>query len=136
MSEPPIVVLDSSALLAYLRREPGFEVVRESLFAGAVISAVNWAETLTKLFDLGRDAGAIADRLTHGGIVGQVLTIQVFDEALARETARLRQPTKIAGLSLGDRACLALGRTLRLPVMTGDRSWQSLGLGIEVRPIR
>ncbi len=135
MNGQPAVVLDSSALLAFLREERGAALVEESL-AGAVVSAVNWAETLTKLFDLGQDAEAIANRLTQGGVVGQALLIWPLDDALARETARLRGPTKGAGLSLGDRACLALGRTLRLPVLTGDRSWKSLGLGIEVRPIR
>ena len=135
MNGPPAVVLDSSSLLAFLREERGAALVEESL-ANAVISAVNWAETLTKLFDLGQDADAIASSLAQGGVVGQSLAIWPLDDTLARETARLRRETRKAGLSLGDRACLALGRVLRLPVLTGDRSWQDLELGIDVRAIR
>lgn len=129
-------VLDSSALLAYLRREPGCDAVIEALLAGAAISAVNWAETLSKLADLGRDPHQTAAALEAAGLLGQSLQILDFTDALARETAALRTATRGAGLSIGDRACLALGRTLKLPVLTADRLWRELRTGAQVRLLR
>ena len=136
MTDPATVVLDSSALLAFLHEEPGAAFVEDNIRATAVMSAVNWAESLSKLIDFGEDADAIATDLVEGGIVGQALVIWPFDDALAQETARLRRQTKAAGLSIGDRACLALGRSLRTPVLTADKRWASLDLDIDVRAIR
>jgi ribonuclease VapC len=130
------VVLDASALLAYLREEPGAPVVAEWLGRTAAISAVNWAETLAKLYDLGQDADSVARELVAGGIIGSALLIWPLDEDLARDVARLRRRTRALGLSIGDRACLALGIALQLPVLTADRLWRSLILGVEVRVIR
>ncbi|MBI3974050.1 MAG: hypothetical protein HY332_22460 [Chloroflexi bacterium] len=64
------------------------------------------------------------------------LEVVDFDAALAHVTGWLRPVTRAAGLSLGDRACLALGQQRRLPVLTADQSWQSLSLGITVQVIR
>jgi len=132
----PTAVLDASAVLAYLQGEPGDRPILESLQAGAAISAVNWTEVLAKLFDIGLDAEQIASELASGGVVGVSLRIWPFDEQLARGAARLRPATRALGLSLGDRACLALGHSLGLPVITADRSWQSLRIGVKVRVIR
>jgi ribonuclease VapC len=132
----PTAVLDASALLAYLHHEPGYQPVVESLAQGVAISAVNWAEVLTKLSDIGLDAEGIASELTTGGLVGGSLQILPFDEPLARRAARLRSATRTLGLSLGDRACLALGQLLGVPVLTADRSWQSLRAGVKLRLIR
>lgn len=130
------VVLDASALLAYLFGEPGAETVRDALAGPAAISAVNFAEVLSKLSELGQDADAVARGLAQHGLTGNALLIVPLDEAQAREIARLRVPTRRAGASLADRACLALGRTLQLPVLTADRGWGKLRVGVEIRVIR
>jgi PIN domain nuclease of toxin-antitoxin system len=129
-------VLDASALLAYVRREPGEEAVTRVLRDGACISAANWAEVLSKLSDLGHRPDDVAKQLTDGGVLGQLLVVHPFTESDARETARLRARTRSAQLSLADRACLALGRSLRLPVLTADRAWKKLHVGATIRVIR
>ena len=138
MSPDPRFVLDASALLAYLQDEPGAGRVEEVLNPdhGALISAANWAETLSKLAERGLDPDAEADRLVNEGIVGEALTVCPLDEPTAREIARLRPLTASIGLSLGDRACLALARTLRLPVLTTEGLWQKIDLGVDVEKIR
>ena len=128
-------VLDASALLAYLRDEPGAGRVQDALLSGSEISAVNWAETLTKLADIGQDPESTAARLRDEGLLGQLLAIVPFDEAGALETGRLRRATRHLKLSLGDRACLALGRARGLPVLTTDRRWRSLAVKVKVKVI-
>jgi PIN domain nuclease of toxin-antitoxin system len=123
-------VLDASALLALLNQEPGGEVVEDAL-PGALISAVNFSEVVAKLVDKGvPETGARAVLEDIG------LEIYPFDTEQAFRTGELRPKTRPLGLSLGDRACLALGDLLDLPVLTTDRSWKELKLGIEVRMIR
>jgi PIN domain nuclease of toxin-antitoxin system len=129
-------VLDASALLAYLRDEPGALVVENALTQGAYISIVNWAEVLSKVADLGEDPEALSQRLENEGILRNSLEILPLTEEDALLIAQLRPLTKSAGLSLGDRSCLALGKRLGLPVLTADRSWTTFDLGVEVRPIR
>ena len=129
-------ILDASALLAYLLDEPGGDRVQAALLSGAEISAVNWAETLAKLADTGQDPDAKAATLKNEGLLGQLLAVVPFDEAGAIETARLRRSTRHLKLSLGDRACLALGRTRGLPVLTADRSWRPLAVKVKVVVVR
>jgi PIN domain nuclease of toxin-antitoxin system len=129
-------VLDASALLAYLRDEPGALVVENALTQGAYISIVNWTEVLSKVADLGEDPEALSQRLENEGILRNSLEILPLTEEDALLIAQLRPLTKSAGLSLGDRSCLALGKRLGLPVLTADRSWTTFDLGVEVRPIR
>ena len=136
MSQHPGIVLDSSAFLAYLLSEPGAELVKQSLVGSAAMSAVNFAETLSKLSDLGQDVDEAVRRLAQRGLTGAALLVFPLDERQALEIARLRRETRALGLSLSDRACLALGRVLGLPVGTADRLWQSLELSVEVRAIR
>lgn len=124
------VVLDASAILALLNGEPGQEVVAEAI-PNAVLNAVNLSEVVAKLGEKGMPAEAIATAMA-----GLEIEILPFDEASAYETARLRAPTRSLGLSLGDRACLALGRQLSLPILTADKDWSKVDLGIEVRVIR
>ena len=118
-------VLDASALLAYLFDEPGTRVVIDALGQGVIMSAVNVAEVLTKLVERGVSAGEALSRL---GSMGLLEAIELIDFGLAdaREVAQLRQSTADLGLSLGDRACLALARQTGLPVLTSDRQWASL----------
>lgn len=66
MSDGPRWVLDASALLAFLGDEPGADVVERALEQGAVMSAVNWAEVLSKAAEVGEDPDALATRLMGG----------------------------------------------------------------------
>ena len=130
------VVLDASAFLAYLRGEPGADLVAEGLAAEARMSAVNWAEVLSKLAAAGRDPDKFSKFLEDQGILGGALVIQSFEILHARLAARIRERTRAAGLSLADRACLALGKATGCPILTADRAWMDLGLGLEIRLIR
>ena len=124
------VVLDASALLALLNTEPGSEEVERTI-PGAAISAVNLSEVVAKLVEAGMPEEAV--RSVLGGIE---LEIHPFDVELAFQTGILRPQTRALGLSLGDRACVALGLQLKAPVLTTDRNWKSLNVGVEVRAIR
>lgn len=129
-------VLDASALLAYLRDEPGADVVAEAIASGAVISAVNLAEVFSRVADRGGDPAKLAAELTQSGLLDGAITIEPFTVADAIDAARLRPLTRDAGLSLGDRACLALARRLDAPALTADSEWQGAAHGVEVQPIR
>jgi len=118
-------VLDASAVLAVIFGEAGADRVAGHL-PGARISAVNAAEAMTKLVDLG-----MPDETVDAIFDGLQLTILPFETAHARESARLRRVTRAAGLSLGDRACLAVARHLDAPAFTTDRAWSRLD-GAEV----
>jgi len=122
------VVLDASAFLAYLFGEPGGEEVRDAIGGGALISAVNWAEVLSKLADAGVEPGEAARRLARERVLPGAVSVAAFDAAQALEAARLRSSTRRVGLSLGDRACLALGRVAGLEVLTAEASWAAVGL--------
>jgi ribonuclease VapC len=132
----PAAVLDASALLAWLRGEAGAVVAEDALDKVAVISVVNWAEALTKLADLGRDPDEVRLGLLERGIVGNALLLWPLDEDMALQIAKLRGKTRSRGLSLGDRACIALGQHLQLPILTADRAWKTLRLGVQIRLIR
>jgi ribonuclease VapC len=132
----PAAVLDASALLAWLREEAGALVAEDALDKVAAISVVNWAEVLTKLADLGRDPDEVRLGLMERGILGNALLLWPLDEDMALQIAKLRVKTRSCGLSLGDRACVALGQHLRLPVFTSDRAWKTLRLGVQVQLIR
>ena len=130
------MVLDASALLAYVLDEPGGERVDRALEDATFIGAVNWAEVLSKLAEFGRDPGSATQALTQAGVLGQSLMVRPLDETQALEIARLRPLTRDAGLSLADRACLALADSLDLPALTADRAWAKLDLGMRVELIR
>ena len=129
-------VLDASALLAYLRGEPGGTRVRDQLLEGAVMSAVNLAEVASKLADWGQDPAQWLDRLRSRGLFGQALQVLPFTQEDALLVARLRPLTRPLGLSLGDRACLALASRLHLPALTADATWAGLSVGVAVEVIR
>ncbi len=136
MSSEPTSVLDASALLAYLQDEPGVDLVAEALVQGVAMSAVNWAEVLSKLTEWGQDPDAVTAELTEQGLLGKALLVYPLNEALACSIAKLYPGTRSLGLSLGDRACLALALSLGLPVLTADRDWGTLSLGCNVIQIR
>ncbi|MGE0367166.1 MAG: PIN domain-containing protein [Phycisphaerales bacterium] len=123
-------VLDASAILAFLRREPGAEVVRPFLRGGR-LSSVNYAEVLARAADIGIPVE------TTESIMNDLGVRRVhFDDAQARVTASLRPLTKTLGLSLADRACLALATLTGLPVLTSDAIWKNANVNVEVRLIR
>ena len=129
-------VLDASALLAVLLEEEGSEEVQQAILAGATMSAVNLAEVLGKFADRGEDPVAVARFLAEGGVLPKGIRVVPFDGDSARETARIRRATTGSGLSLGDRACLALARSLAAPALTTDRAWARLRVGVKVRVLR
>lgn len=131
---PPI--LDASALLAYLREEPGADVVADVIASGAAISTVNLAEVFSRSYDRGADPAKLATRLTNSGLLDGAITVEPFTVADAIDTARLRPLTRDAGLSLGDRACLSLARRLDAPALTADSAWVGLDHGVELHQIR
>ena len=124
------VVLDASALLAMLFGEPGCEFVA-SRGNGAVLSSVSYSETLVKMIDRGIElnhAERILRRLS--------LYVAVFDSEAAAVAASLRFHTRPLGLSLADRACLALGLKTGFPVLTADRRWAEVPAQVTVELIR
>lgn len=129
-------VLDASALLAYLREEPGNEIVEAAIAVGAVINAVNYAEVLSRLGDAEEDLETVHRQLRNQGLVGDLLAVEPLNEEDAVVIAHLRTPTRAQGLSLGDRACLATGLRLGRPVITADRAWETLDIGVTIRLIR
>ena len=123
-------VLDASALIAFLRNEPGADNVL-AVLSRSCMSAVNLAETLSKFVEYGKPLEEIAR---------QVERLQVpvvpFDAAQAKILASLWTPTRMAGLSLGDRACLTLGLKTGYPVMTADKAWSGCDVGVKIIQIR
>jgi PIN domain nuclease of toxin-antitoxin system len=124
------VVADASAVLAVLRGEVGAAEAVGAI-SGASISAVNYAEVISRLVDLG---ASVEEAVVAVGRLD--VEVADFDETLAVRTGVMRQSTRVRGLSLGDRACLALAHRLGLPAVTADRAWASLDLGVEVVLIR
>jgi PIN domain nuclease of toxin-antitoxin system len=132
----PEAVLDASALLAHIDEEPGAAVVREAMTNGAAISVVNWIEVVSKLAERGEDPELASAEMASAGLLETVIRIEPVTAEDAIEAARLRPVTKTKGLSLADRACLALGRRLSVPVLTADRDWTALNDVAAVRLIR
>jgi len=128
-------VLDASAVLAWILREPGGERVLSLMQTKTcLISAVNAAEVIARLADIGRPEAALRRVIEHIGA-----SVIPFDDAQATECGLLRALTRRQGLSLGDRACLALAKVSDASVITADRAWlplaATLGLAIEsIRP--
>ncbi len=128
--------LDASALLALLQNERGAEVVEDAIADGATISTVNLAEALSMMAREGADPATALATMTERGVIGGAITVEPFTLADAVEAARLRPLTAKAGLSLGDRSCLALARRLGTPALTADQRWRDIDLPVEVRSIR
>jgi PIN domain nuclease of toxin-antitoxin system len=124
------VVIDASAILALLNQEKGSEEIAKYIDQ-AVISTVNLSEVIAKLAEAGIPEDIIKEILSY-------LNLEVipFNKDQAFKAGTLRPLTKSIGLSFGDRACLALGITLNLLVITTDRLWSSLNLEIEVQVLR
>lgn len=122
------VVLDASALLAWLFDEPGGESVAEIL-PEVRICSLNWSEVLQKSFARGADVAGLRSELEALGLM-----IVPFDVTDAEQAARLWE--KVRHLSLADRACLALGVRLGVTVWTADRNWEGAAVEATVHLIR
>lgn len=113
-------VLDASALIAFLRREPGAETV-ERVLADCSILAVNWSEVVASFA-----RGTTPPDAVRSTLAALSPPIIPFDAELAVEAGLMAQATRSAGLSLGDRACLALAKRLGVPALTADRAWATI----------
>lgn len=130
MTTASSVVLDSSALLAYFQNERGAETVSRQLDQSAM-SSVNWSEVVQKgLF------GSMTIERLREDVEALGVTILPFTGEDAEQAALLWNRTKRWGLSLGDRACLALALRLGVPAVTSDRAWSAVQTGIAVHVIR
>jgi PIN domain nuclease of toxin-antitoxin system len=126
------VILDASAILAFLLAELGQERVAEALIEGPTTTTVNFSEVATKYVPCGAKAQAatLADRLP--------LTLVPVDHDLALRAALMADLMQTAGFSLGDRVCLALGQRTRHTVLSADRTWLGVAdaVGVRVEVIR
>ena len=125
-----MIVLDASALLAFLFREPGHETVAGEI-GSACLSTVNLAETLGRFARDGHDPELVSRRLS-----ASTLEVVPFSPGQALLCARLLPPARALGLSVGDRACLALAMERGLGAMTADAAWSELDAGVDVILIR
>lgn len=124
------VIADASAILALLKQEPFGQFDPRRLFR-AIISAVNLSEVLERLC-----SGGLSELEADEAVATLNLQVVDFDAPQARLAAYLRPRTRWAGLSLGDRACLALGLRLGSPVVTADRVWATIDVGVEIVLVR
>lgn len=130
-----MIVLDASALLAMLFGEPGADEVHETLGA-AVMSVANLAEVAAKYRDLGLSSSDLVAQVPRLGIAVEDVTVE---DAVLQADVRERDVLGSAGrpqLSLGDRLCIALASRRGLPVLTADRAWDRLELGVRVIQLR
>ena len=123
-------VLDASAILALGHDEDGADVVAEHL-EDAAISTVNWSEVVRRSGQQDVEAGAVRSALSDANVA-----VVPFDESDAVTAATLWERTRRSGLSLADRACLALALRLGVPAVTADRAWTDLDLDVEIICIR
>lgn len=123
-------VLDASALLAWLHGEPGGERV-PALLDGASVSAVNWCEVVQKALQRGANVDGMLDDVREMG-----LNVEPFTAAQADRAAVLWAQSRQQGLSLGDRACIALAIELSATALTTDRRWAQLGLDAAIEFLR
>jgi PIN domain nuclease of toxin-antitoxin system len=124
-------VLDASAILAVINNEPGAEKLTPDVLAHAVVSSVNLAEVQTKLVSRGWTSEQAWEDATS-----PVREVVPFDEEQARMAGDLVIQTRHLGLSLGDRACVALGTVLKVPVYTAEKIWKKLKVTVRIHVIR
>jgi len=125
-----MIILDASALLAYLHKETGWESV-QSVIPESCIGTVNWSEVAQKIAHKGMDVSAVRSLLEELG-----LTIVPFSVEQAEFAAQLWEESRRLGISLADRACLALAKQHEVRVLTADRVWSELALSIEIQLLR
>jgi ribonuclease VapC len=125
------IVLDASVLLAVLNREPGADKLTPQLLNVATSSTVNLAEVQSKLVNRG-----LSPQEAWEATLSPIREPTAFTAEHAMTAGNLIVETRALGLSLGDRACLALGLALSAPVYTADKSWKRLKLGLRIHVIR
>jgi len=125
-----MIALDASALLAYLFTEEGFAAVGEHIDA-CYLSSVNLVEVISRFVRDGHNPEFVYQQLVSSAI--EIVTFGSEDAALA---AGLTLHTQKLGLSLGDRACLALALRQNIPALTADHVWSKLRLPIAIQQIR
>lgn len=125
-----LYILDASALLALMLGEPGYQGI-QTLLPQARISAVNLSEVVAKLQERGVPDAVISETLAD-----LELTIIPFDRDQAIHAGLLRRSTRTAGLSLGDRSCLAAAAATSAIAVTTDRLWSELELDVRVQLVR
>jgi ribonuclease VapC len=111
-----VIVLDASALLAYLRGESGAGAVEENLVRGAACGAANWSEVAQKVTQLGANWMVARQVLLGMSLVVEPVTAEDAEGAAGFWKAG-------SALSLADRLCLALGARLGADVLTCDTAW-------------
>lgn len=124
-------VLDASAILAIIQREKGAENLTDEIMSHAVMSTVNLAEVQSKLVKNGYDP-----KYAWLDSTSLLQNEEPFTSAQARIAGDLIKQTSNFGLSLGDRACLALAISLNAPIYTTEKLWQKLKLGVKIHVIR
>ena len=124
------IILDASAILAVIHQESGYEKLTPDLLGRAVASTVNLAEVQGKLVSRGWMSDEAWEDATS-----PIQEVMPFNQEQARIAGDLMAQTRQLGLSLGDRACLALGIALKSPVYTCEKAWKSLRLGVPIHVI-
>ncbi len=123
------MVLDASAVIALAQREPGAEIV-EAAVSSAVMNAVNAAECVVVLGRTRSTAWAASAVASLG------IEIVPCDWAVAVAAADIHAAIRARGLSLGDCICLATARNANMPVLTADRAWDGLDIGVMIEILR
>ena len=124
-------ILDSSALLALFNSEKGWEKVEE-LLPLSIMSTVNTAEVVA---ELDKKLG-VSSNQSKEMVLASINKIVPLDFEQSVEVGRLRKETEKFGLSLGDRACIALGLTTGYTIYTADKAWANLRLNCNIVLIR
>lgn len=123
-------VLDASALIAFLRKDPGAEKVA-AVLQRSCISAVNLTETFCKMVEYGKPLEEVAYQIER-----LCIPVVPFTTEQAKIAASLWKSTRAVGMSLGDRACLALALQTGLPAYTTEGEWLKCDTGAKVKKIR
>jgi len=125
------IVLDASALLAILNQEPGADKLTPELLSVAASGTVNLAEVQGKLVEQG-----LSPDDAWKATLSPIREAVSFTSEQAKLAGSLVAKTRPLGLSLGDRASLALGLVLKAPIYTADKSWKNLKVGVRIHVIR
>jgi ribonuclease VapC len=124
------VVLDSSAFIALINKEEGADLVALHI-PNAIMSCVNLSEVVSFFEEAGMQQQEMR-MLTRSLLAERVL----FDADQAFLAANFRSITRAKGLGLGDRACLSLAKIRNLPLLTADRAWATIAIGVDIKIIR
>lgn len=113
-------LLDTSAVIALLKKEPGYKII-ESIIASSAVSAINLAELITVLTRFEITENEIEE--ITADIVPQIIP---FCRDLAKRVNILSKHINGYGLSLGDKACIATGEYYNMNIYTADKIWSEL----------